>query len=169
MNPEWPSPGKEIGDFGGDWTSYCAHCYGEYHRDFHTSKPQWPVEGKRFNVKRHPEINGQCATFWHIITEGSDESNRLPSLDRCARICWPRQIIDEFNSVYPASSSARIVWWKTSRRGEERYILACADFSYVVVVADRGEYVLLWTAYPVEFDSRRRKLQREFQEFWGNG
>ncbi len=39
------------------------------------------------------------------------------------------------------------------------------DFSYVVVLADRGEYVLLWTAYCVEQEHRRQKLRREYEAF----
>lgn len=39
-------------------------------------------------------------------------------------------------------------------------ILALEDFSYVVVVAVRKDYALPWTAYAVQHEHRRRKLQR---------
>lgn len=166
---DWPRIGDSIATFGGDWATYCDSCYELYYRDFYTTKPTWPVGRKRFAIKRQPELDGQCHTFWHLVTEGDDETSRLPALNRCERICWPRLVLDEFASLHPASGSDRICWWKSERRGEDRYIIALADFSYVVVIADRGDYVLLWTAYPVEYSSRRRKLEREHDEFWRKG
>ena len=60
----------------------------------------------------------------------------------------------------------RIVWWKNERRGEDRYLLALPDFSYLLVVADRGEYVLPWTQYHVEGDRRREKYRKEYTAYW---
>ena len=37
---------------------------------------------------------------------------------------------------------------------------------YLVILADRGEYILPWTAYLVEQPHRQRKLQREYEEYW---
>jgi len=39
------------------------------------------------------------------------------------------------------------------------------DFSYIVVLATRSTYVLLWTAYTVERTHRREKLRREYQAY----
>jgi hypothetical protein len=60
----------------------------------------------------------------------------------------------------------RIVWWKNERRSEERYLLALPDFSYLMVVADRGNYVLPWTHYHVDREHRRTKYQKEYQAYW---
>jgi hypothetical protein len=51
--------------------------------------------------------------------------------------------------------------WRSERQGDQRIVIALADFSYVVVLADRREYVLLWTAYCVEHEHRRAKLRKE--------
>ncbi len=84
--------------------------------------------------------------------------NVLPDLRRCERIRWPRSIIEGADTKYVKS-------WKNSRKGEERLVLALEDFSYVVVLADRSDYVLLWTAYCVEYEHRRRKLREEYEAF----
>ncbi len=68
---------------------------------------------------------------------------------------WPRAIID-------AASTESVKLWKNKRRNEERIILALSDFSYIVVLADRGDYILLWTAYCVEHEHQRRKLEKEY-------
>lgn len=55
------------------------------------------------------------------------------------------------------------------RKGSERpgdkgrIVIALADFTYIVVLADRGKYVILWTAYCVEQEHRRGKLRKEYE------
>ena len=34
-----------------------------------------------------------------------------------------------------------------------------------LILADRGDYILPWTAYLVEQSHRQRKLQREYEEY----
>ena len=108
---------------------------------------------------------GKEANFWHFISEGPDEASRTIDIRRCERIRWPRPVIDRFVDRKPALAAA-ILWWKTRRGCEDRFVLALPDFSYVVIVADRGEYVLPWTTYCVEHDHRRQKLRRECDEYW---
>lgn len=147
----------------GVWPKYVEVLHGYFVADFVRSKPRWP--GKRVNLKRYPEYEGKSATFWHFISEGEDEAERVPDLRRCERIRWPRPMMDEFKENPPTPDS-RMVWWKEKRRGETRYVLCSLDFSYKVVVADRGEYVLPWTAYCVEREHERAKLQRKYEAYW---
>lgn len=83
-------------DFGHNWDEYFEAIYKIFCRDFVVSKPNF--EGKRFALKKHPMIKGKEATFWHIISEGRLEDNRLPDLRRCERIGWPRPIIEAFRT-----------------------------------------------------------------------
>jgi hypothetical protein len=166
MTGDWPPLGKHLNDFGGAWESYQEQLYAQYARDFHDSVPMWPVGAKRFSIKRQPLVGGQCHTFWHIITEGDDEESRTPDLVRCERISWPRLILDEFARTYPAQSSDSIAWWIEPRGGEVRYHIALADFSYLVVVADRTDYVLLWTAFPIEREHQRRRKTAAYEAYW---
>ena len=149
---------------GGNWDKYLQRLYAFFEQDFLNELPSWP--GKRVRLKRHPITAGKCATFWHFIQDGAVEADRIPNFRRCERIRWPRPMMEAFDGVPATDRSARIVWWKNVRSGEDRYVLAAGDFSYVVVVADRGDFVLPWTAYCVEREHQRRKLQREYQEYW---
>lgn len=151
-------------DVQGNWGLYLDRLHARFVADFIDSKPNWP--GKRVGVKRRPEYNGKSATFWHLITDGPVESERGINFRRCERIGWPRPIMDEFDEADPVDSASRILWWKETRNNEERYLLAPEDFSYLVVVADRGEYVLPWTAFWVEYPHQRRKRERAFRQFW---
>lgn len=145
---------------GGDWQRYINAVYAAFQADFITDRPEF--EGRRCGCKRHPMIDGKEATFWHLISEGSVESHRLPDLRRCERIRWPRAMI--------ARSPDQLRVWQSERRGDPRIVIAVPDFSYVVILADRGEYVLLWTAYSVEQEHRRAKLRKECErarKSWG--
>lgn len=141
-----------------NWDSYLETIYASFCQDFVISKLVF--EDKRFALKRHPIIRGKEATFWHIISEGDVENERLPDLRRCERIRWPRSIIDNVHSGH-------IKRWKNTRKGDERIVLALEDFSYVVILSDRGEYVLLWTAYCVEHEHSRRNLWKEYKAYDG--
>jgi hypothetical protein len=144
-------------DFGHNWHTYLEAIYILFRQDFVDSNPR--IENKRFALKRHPIIEGKEATFWHIISEGEIENERLPNLRRCERIRWPRPIIE-------AITTGHVKYWKNMRGKEERIVIALEDFSYVVVLADRGDYILLWTAYCVEREHTRRKLKNEFVNYW---
>lgn len=152
-------------DSQGDWPRYLEALYGYFVADFVSSRPSWP--GKRVGLKRFPEYQGKGATFWHFISEGSEEAERLPDMRRCERIRWPRPLMEMFDETPPAADST-IRWWKSRRGKNESYVLALADFSYVVVVADRGDFVLPWTAYCVEREHRQNKLRKEFEAYWAS-
>jgi hypothetical protein len=51
------------------------------------------------------------------------------------------------------------------RRKERRIVLWLYDEDYVVVLADRDRYVLLWTAYYVSWDHTRKKLLKDHEEY----
>lgn len=143
-------------DSGGDWAQYLETLYEHFRSDFVHSKPTWP--NRRWAVKRHPVYEGKEATFWHIISDGANEFERTPDLRRCERIRWPRPIIDN-------AREDNVKLWLNKRGRSERIVLSSADFSYLVVLEDRTEYVMLWTAYPVERPHQRRKLEKEYETF----
>jgi hypothetical protein len=99
---------------------------------------------------------GKEATFWHLTSTGTGEASRLPDLRRCERIRWPRPVIDK-STDHPVSV------WANKRGGEDRICLWIRGDNYLVVLARRKGYLLPWTAYCVEQEHTRRKLEREFE------
>jgi len=112
----------------------------------------------RVALKRHPIEKGKEATFWHLISEGKSEKDRLPDLRRCERIRWPRPIIEHYNQ--PA-----IKFWLNERRGEKRICLWFEEEEYLVVLAKRHGYVILWTAYLVTKTHMKLKLRKEHEAY----
>jgi hypothetical protein len=51
-----------------------------------------------------------------------------------------------------------VVWEEEDAGRGEKVLLALPNFSYLLVVDRRGQYVLPWTACPVEQSHAHRKL-----------
>lgn len=155
-NAEWLPELVLFNDYGGDWDKYLDALYEFFKADFIDRKPLY--NGRRLGLKRHPMTCGKEATFWHMIQEGAEEKERIPDLRRCERIRWPKPIIEH-------SNNAAVKVWKNKRKGEDRICLWLEPEEYLVILADRGSYILPWTAYMVDMPHRKRKLQKEYERY----
>lgn len=158
-----------LADFGGNWNAYFDAVYQCFVRDFIASKPVF--RGKALGLKRIPYTDGREATFWHLISKGddeeTDEDDRTPDLRRCERIAWPKPVIEH-------ETDATLKVWEQPYRSELRVHIWVEAKDYVVVLARRkagkpDEYVLPWTAYVVDSDQYRRKLQKRFTKYAPKG
>lgn len=145
-----------LGDYGGSWEKYLEAIYSYFRNDFVESRPVF--QGQKLGLKRYPLSNGKEATFWHLISEGRDEAERIPDMRRCERIRWPKPVIDN-------STDIAIKVWKNIRRGDTRICLWLEAEEYLVILAERKRYILPWTAYMVTRPHQKRKLQKEFDTF----
>jgi len=158
---DWLPPLLPLAACGGDWNQYLETIYAVFRDDFCGERPKFM--GRPLGLKCLPMEHGKEATFWHFIQEGPEEADRQPDLRRCERIRWPRPVIEAH------ADQGRIKLWSNTRvrkggKGQEqRWVLALPDFSYVVVLADRGDFLLPWAMYVVERDHRRQKLAKEFE------
>lgn len=154
--PGWLPPLVLFSDYGGNWDVYLDAIYAWFKQDFVDKKPVF--QGRRLGLKHHPMTHGKEATFWHMIQQGDIEEDRTPDFRRCERIRWPRPIIEH-------DGNPAIKIWRNQRGNEDRVCLWIAQENYLVILADRGDYILPWTAYLVEQPHRQRKLQREYEEY----
>jgi len=156
VESDWLPPLVYLSDYDGDWSTYVEAIYEHFKNDFVYTTPIF--RGIRLGLKRHPVTDGKEATFWHFISEGLEESDRNPNFRRCERIRWPRPIIEHENDP-------RIKLWRNKRKGSNRILLWFESEEYLVILADRGRYILPWTAYTVTTPHRKRKLQKEYEEY----
>ena len=154
--PEWLPPLVLLTDYGGNWNRYVEALYGHYKHDFVTSKPSF--RGLDVARKVRPVEQGKEASFWHLISEGRVEQDRMPDLRRCERIRWPRPIIEH-------EGEPLIKVWENKRKRDTRICIWFEAFEYLVVLAKRKGYVLLWTAYPVTRPHTKGKLRREYESY----
>lgn len=157
--PAWLPDLVRLEDYDGDWSRYQDAVYEYFWRDFVESRPRLP--NRRIGINKKPLHDGKELSFWHIITNDTGtrrEEDRLPNLRRCERIRWPRPIIE-------ALGKEGILYWEAIRNSKPWIVLSLPDFSYLVVFADRGDYALLWSAYPVEFERKLETAKQEYEEY----
>ena len=144
----------ELESFGGDYEKYEDAVYATYKRTFENQK--FYLENKCID----PIYKDKPGTFWHIVSSGTDESNRIPDLRRYERVAWPAHILG-----HCIGQCDKILMWKNKRNGKSRIILWCQDIDYVVVLDERKEFLIFWTAYPVTYNHTRKKLLKEYNEY----
>ncbi len=154
--PEWLPSLMLLADYGGNRDQYIEALYQQFSDDFVHSSLRF--RGRRFGLKRHPMSQGKEATFWHLISEGDDEATRQFDTNRCERIKWPRPIIEN-------ADTSPVLVWENQRGHEKRICLWLPDQEYLVILADRKGYLLLWTAYSVTRPQRKRKLLKEYDHW----
>lgn len=159
MLPAWLPELVLLDDHGGDWDVYVEALHAVFKDDF-LGGDEILYEGKRVALKRHPVENGKEATFWHIISTGKTEADREIDLRRCERIGWLRAILDNCDD-------GCLKIWTEEVRGDTRIHLWCEDAEYLVILADRGDYVLPWTAYPVTREHQKKKLLARWKKATG--
>lgn len=136
--------------------AYIDRVYEIFKSDFINTKPLFH---KRVGLKRYPLRNGREATFWHFTTFGEKEDIRDIDIKRCERIKFPKIVIENYNDD-------DVKYWENERKGcEKRILLYFEKENYLVVLSDRGDFVLPWTAYPITYKNQKDKLLKEYGEY----
>jgi hypothetical protein len=157
--PDWLPSLIRYADFGGDWSKFIEAVYGKFRLDFldDFNRRNLQFEGVALSLRRHPLVRGKEASFWHLVSTGDIEEERLPDFDRCERIAWAKAILDNAND-------SAIKRWENTRSNNTNICLWLEEENYMVVLGKRTGYFLLLTAYCVE-NYRRNKLNREYEEY----
>lgn len=158
MSSKLQLPSKiDIADYNNNINTFLDAAYEIFKRDFITSKPSY--NGLPIGMKKYPlELNGKEHTFYHITHEGDNESCRTPSIPRIARIAYPRFFIDNHDVE-------DFLVWKNVRRTDERILIYLPSERYLVVLSMRKGFVLLWTAYYVNYEHKHKKLMQEYNKY----
>ncbi len=152
---DWLPDFVSLDGFANDWPSCRDRLYGEFHRDFIGSRPEFL--GKRVAVARR-FVDGREAAFHHCVTEGDEEEEkRVPHYGRCQRLRWPRKMIE-------AAGTDRVRWWKEKQGSKRRVYVTLPDFAYLVVLEETKSHCVLVTAYPVDRDHTRRNHLKRYED-----
>lgn len=143
----------ELTDFNGNYHEFEEFVYDTFRKNFIDDKPEF--NGVKLRLKRYPYRDGREATYYHLITQGSDEENRQPDIRRMERIPWPKPIIDN-------SSHQEVKVWKNVRRGSGgtkiRISILLEREKYAIILDERDTYILFWTAFLVSKGRLKRML-----------
>ena len=143
-------------EHGGNFQAFLETAYDIFKKDFVDQKLKF--RGTRLGLKKIPYFKEKEATFWHLTSEGKDEKNRTPDLRRLERIAWPKPLIVDSEHPY-------LKVWRNQRSGKDRILIFHEQECFLMVLADRGEYILPWTAYLVDKQHNKRKLLQEYEAY----
>jgi hypothetical protein len=144
--------------FWGDWASYEDHIYEIYVESL--VRRTVSFQNKVVKCQYRPSTKNKHFGFWHLISEGRDEAERIPDLRRCERIRWVAWLIE-----HAAADGVR--WWKNRRGRAVRIVIWLESEAFAVVLEEREGYCLLKTAYWVK-RFRAEDFRREHQAYWEN-
>lgn len=107
------------------------------------------------NRSPHPANSAREHTYWHMVTEGQPEEQRiLPIEDRLAKIPWARPVLE--NATDP-----EIKVWFSPRYTSGNYCVWYSKANYLVVVKQLTNGFLLKTAYTPDY-TRVTRLHQEY-------
>jgi hypothetical protein len=143
--------------FGGVWADYIEIIYQVYVES--VANAGLTFNGLRVTCQYRPESQGKHFGFWHVISEGKDEAERLPDFRRCERITWIAYLIAN------VSNDADISWWENKRGTNTHVVIWHEPENFVVILAARNGYYMLRSAYCPE-SRRARTFMKERESFW---
>lgn len=149
--------------FHGQWDKYLAHIYKVFIDSIVNAKLQFL--GKPIRCAWHPPYQDMHFSFWHIISQSSEnkgEENRIPDMRRCERIAWIGHLINNANNLNE-------IWcWQNERptsRGANKHVLLYHHSErFLVVLREKPDCYQIATAYSIEQEHRHRKLFKEKEE-----
>lgn len=159
--------------FRGDWNDFIRALYAVFSSDFKTgaprfrSRPLW--HDRRIDAD---DPFGYEEGFWHLVTRDQwvynrethrKEKERLPDLDRAARLPWAQPITQH-------ETSQDVLTWEydaETRRGRAiRVYLWLKGWDYVVIlerqVKRMGEVYMLVTSFFVDHKGKRKDLESRY-------
>lgn len=145
-----------LATYKGVFADYFEAVYKIFKKDFVDSKPVF--NKKPLRLKSHPYIDGKEYTFYHFTHSGDLENERQPDIRRMERIAWPRPMIDH-------SENETLKVWKNKRGNKTRIIIFHEDENYLVILEQRKNYILPWTAYYIDYPNRKEKLLEEYKNY----
>jgi hypothetical protein len=138
------------------WRVYLEALYGVYQQTL--AKGGLTFQGKHVQCRRMPESRNKHFAFWHLIQEGFPEVERTPDLERCRRLLWVAWAIQNVGSTAELR-----VFPQAPRFSEKKpWALWLFNYDYAVILAERGDYCLLKTAFMVK-SGKREEFERDWQ------
>lgn len=132
----------------GDWSTYEDAIYAEYLAT--VAHAGLRFQGEPVKVRFMPTTKHKGYGFWHLISEAPtqsnrDEDDRIPDLDRCARVSWVAWCIQN-------AGATGFSWWENQRGRETHVVIWAEQHDFALILAKRqtgggARFYLLKTAY----------------------
>ncbi|MBE5767526.1 MAG: hypothetical protein IKM26_01840 [Clostridia bacterium] len=148
-----------------EFSTYEQLIYSIFKRDFIDSCPSF--ESKPVNIRREPKVDNREQAFFHVTSrEYKAGEERMPDNKRCERIKWIRAFIEHYDcDPCLCESCEGIKVWEEPKGNNHRILLYFEEEDYVVVLERRDRYVLLITAYYVDYSHTKKNLLKRYNQY----
>lgn len=152
-------------------TQYIDHFYSFFKRDFVDSDTH--LEQIYINPRKHDLEDGKQKVFWHLTTRTDNVwqwhgkqrvkvPERYPDLKRATRICWIKEIIENYgdNDIK--------YFYSKHNTGKIRLYLWAYDYDYdfLVILQKLGKSEsILVTSFYITHDGKRNELDGLYEEY----
>ena len=147
-------------DFGNDWDVYLEELYRIYLAEIVNGK--LTLNDLPIRAQFRPMTHDRGFGFWHLISTGDAEEERVPNLRRCERVRWISWVIRN------VKTNDDILWWENRRGSNTHVVLWFRAEKFAVILAKRKDYYLLKSAYPVRSE-REKSFKKECKRYWDKG
>ncbi len=144
--------------FRGDISAYYDALYKIFKRDFIDNEVTYL--GKRVDIIHEKYFEGRERSFWHLISEGGHDEERIVYNVRSSYVPYAKALIMDTVADCPDYKT----WVKFhDRSGKNRHYIWCCRENYLVILEDRNAFFKLITAYPVE-EYKIKKYENEYKK-----
>lgn len=145
-----------------NWSNTEDVLYDKFVNDFIKGKSYF--RGKPIRIRKHPLVNEREEAFYHVTCKKFEGySEREPDMRRCERIDWIKAFIEFYAQCKNCNKCSGIKIWKTPI--DNRIYLLLEEQRYVVILEERSEYILLITAFYVDYQNTMRKLLLKYEKY----
>lgn len=141
-----------------EFEEYEKILYSIFSNDFIQTRPLY--ENKDVVIRKYPLRNGHEEAFYHLTSkEYRSDMERQPDPKRCERIRWIRAFIENYQCDSSLCEEFEgIKTWEEPYKMYRRVFILSEYEKYVVVLEKRDTYILLVTAYYLDYPHSLRKL-----------
>lgn len=152
-------------DYGNDWSPYEQAIYQIFKTDFIDTSPIF--EGKNVHIRKHPMEFGKEEAYFHVTCQDyTKNGERIPDLRRCERIKWIKAFIENTScDSYSCDECSGIKIWSEPYKNASRVHIFLEEQRYMVVLEVRERYVLLVTAFYLQYDHALRKQVKHYNTY----
>ena len=149
-----------------DYPTYERQLYSIFKQDFVDSRPLF--EEKPVTIRREPRINGYEQAFFHLTSKSyTNCEERCPDPRRCERIRWIRAFIENYqcDPNLCTDCDGVKVWREPYDSNRIRIHLLLEEEKYLVILEQRETYILLITAYYLDYPHSLEKQIKRYKRF----
>lgn len=165
INCEWLPP-LVLRDSSMSDDDYLSILYRIFGDDFMNSHPIF--DGLPVKIRFEPYVDSRVQAFYHVTTLDDGGDRRTLDEFRCERIRWIRAFIEHATCKNPlCAECSGMKLWTEQYHHSIRIKIMLSEERYLVVLEKRKNYILLITAFYVNYDHSFQKLIKAYEKAKG--